>query len=64
MLGSTMAGSSAAGTVGIIGGTGAGIGAAAAAAMSPAVITVGTLALAGSAAFEGVCYLAEKHSRP
>lgn len=58
MLASTAAGASAAGTVGIIGGTGAGIGAAAGILMAPAVIGAGALAAVGIVVLEGSCLVA------
>jgi len=60
MLGSTAAGSSAAGTVGIIEGTAGLVGSAAAALMSPAVITTASLAASGVLVLEGACYFANK----
>lgn len=56
MLGSTLAGSSAAGTIGIIANTGGGIGSAAAFIMNPITgIAAGAAAL-GVVGFEGYCY--------
>ena len=56
MLGSTMAGASAAGTIGIISGTGGLIGAAGALLLAPVTIAVGSIVAAGVGTFEGVCY--------
>lgn len=56
MLGSTAAGTSAAGTVGIIAGTGGALGTIGAVLLSPITITVGAAAAAGGAAYEGFCY--------
>lgn len=56
MIGSTMAGASGAGTVGIIGGTGTGGGAVMSVVAAPVVVAVaGTLAVA-AIGMEGVCY--------
>lgn len=55
MLGSTAAGSSAAGTIGIIAGTGGVAGTLGAFVMSPITITVGSITAVGVGAFEGVC---------
>jgi hypothetical protein len=55
MLGSTLAGDSAAGTIGIVAGTGKGVGAAAAALMSaPVLITAGVIATT-ALAYESGC---------
>lgn len=56
MLGSTAGGASAAGTVGIMGGTGGLIGSAAAILMAPATIVTGALVGVGVMTYEGVCY--------
>lgn len=56
MLGSTAAGSSGAGTVGIIAGTGSGLGFVAGLVMSPAVIFGGVVLGASIGISEGVCY--------
>jgi len=56
MLGSTAAGASAAGTVGIIAGTGGVVGTLGAIAMAPVTIIVGGITIIGVGAFEGVCY--------
>lgn len=56
MLGWTAAGTSAAGTVGIIGGTGGGIGVAAAAAMNPVTWVVGGVTVLVMGGYEGGCY--------
>lgn len=56
MLASTAAGTSAAGTVGIIGGTGAGIGAVAAVITAPVTIIGAAVLAVGTGTFEGVCY--------
>lgn len=55
MLGSTAAGSSAAGTVGIVAGTGGAVGAVGALLISPVVITGAAASAAGIAAFEAIC---------
>ena len=60
MLGSTAGGASAAGTVGIMGGTAGFLGTAAAAVMSPAVIVGTAIAAAGVGAYEGSCYWADE----
>lgn len=62
MLGSTAAGSSAAGTVGIIGGTAGFLGTAGAVLMSPLVIIPGAVAAVGVGVYEGGCYLARDKS--
>lgn len=59
MLGSSAAGSSAAGTVGIIAGTGGAIGAVGSVVMSPVTITVGALTAVGGGGFETYCYLTD-----
>ena len=60
MLGSTLAGSSAAGTVGIIAGTGSGIGAVVAVVTAPITITAAAITAVGSGAFEGACYFTDE----
>jgi hypothetical protein len=55
MVGSTLAGSSAAGTIGIIGGTGGAVGTAAATVMSGPVIVVTAVAAVGLSGFEVGC---------
>ena len=55
MLGSTAAGASGAGTVGIMAGTAGLVGTAAAVVMSPVVIGVGVVAVGGAALLEGTC---------
>lgn len=60
MLGSTAAGASAAGTAGIVAGTGTGLGAVAAFVTAPAVIIGAVVAAVGTGAFEGVCYFADE----
>ena len=60
MLGSTAIGKSAAGTVGIIGGTSGKVGTAAAYLLStPVLLTAGAVLATSAAALEGYCYLAE-----
>ncbi|CUH35871.1 hypothetical protein JSE7799_01160 [Jannaschia seosinensis] len=56
MLGSTAAGSSAAGTVGIIAGTGGVIGSALAFVTAPATIVVGAVTAVALGGYEGACY--------
>lgn len=56
MLGSTAVGSSAAGTVGIIAGTGGVVGTVGAFLMAPVTIIVGGITVIGVGAYEGVCY--------
>lgn len=57
MLGSTAAGGSAAGTVGIIAGTAGAIGTTIAGIlMAPVTLVVGAVTFGGVAAYEGVCY--------
>lgn len=63
MLGSTAAGTSAAGTVGIIAGTGGVIGSIGAALMSPFVIIPAAITAVGVGVYEGGCYLSEEQSR-
>lgn len=57
MLASTAGGASAAGTVGIMGGTGQGIGAAAAALMAPEVIAASAVVSVGAVGLEAVCWV-------
>ena len=59
MLGSTVAGPSAAGTVGIIAGSGGFIGSVGAALMSPFVVVPAGLTAVSLGVFEGGCYLAD-----
>ncbi|WP_297781384.1 hypothetical protein [uncultured Roseovarius sp.] len=56
LLGSTVAGSSAASTIGLIAGSGGGAGAIGAALMSPTGIVVGAIVGVGVAGTEGYCY--------
>ena len=56
MLGSTAGGVSAAGTVGIMGGTAGAIGTVASFVMAPATIVIGAVLGVGVGAYEGVCY--------
>jgi hypothetical protein len=56
MLGSTAAGASAAGTAGILAGTGGAIGSAGAILMAPVTIVVGAVTAVGVGAYEGYCY--------
>lgn len=56
MLGSTAAGASAAGTVGIIAGTGGVIGTIGAILMAPVTLIIGGIAIIGVGSFEGYCY--------
>ena len=60
MLGSTVAGGSAAGTTGIIAGTGTGIGAVAAVITAPVTIIAASVVAVGTGAFEGVCYFQDE----
>ena len=60
MLGSTAAGASAAGTIGIIAGTGGVVGTTGAFIISPIVIGTAAIAAVGVAAWEGGCYLADE----
>lgn len=61
MLGSTMAGSSAAGTIGIIGGSGGLVGAASAILMAPATIISAAAVSVVTIGFEGAClYLVDE----
>ena len=65
MLGSTAAGASAAGTVGIIAGTGGVLGTMGAILMAPATIVTGAVALTGGLGYEGVCpRMAERITDP
>lgn len=59
MLGSTLAGTSGAGTVGIVAGTGTGIGATGAALMNPVGIGIGVLTAVGIGGSETYCYFWE-----
>lgn len=59
MLGSTAAGASAAGTVGIIAGTGGLIGTIGAALMTPFVVVPAAVTAVGLGALEGGCYLVD-----
>jgi hypothetical protein len=63
MLGSTATGSSAAGTVGIMAGTGSGIGAAAAVLMSPLVLIPAAVTGVAIAAYEGTCYFKDRKGK-
>lgn len=56
MLGSTAGGASAAGTVGIMGGTAGAIGTIGAILMAPVTIAAGVVIGAGTAIYEGACY--------
>lgn len=56
MLASTAAGASAAGTVGIIAGSGGVAGTVGAILMAPATLVIGGVAIIGVGAFEGACY--------
>jgi hypothetical protein len=56
MLGSTAAGVSAAGTVGIIGGTSGVLGTIGAILMAPVTLVIGGIAIVGVGSFEGYCY--------
>lgn len=60
MLGSTATGTSAAGTIGIIAGTGNAIGSIGAMLMSPFVIIPAAIVAIGIGTYEGSCYLSEK----
>ena len=57
MLGSTAAGTSGAGTVGIIGGSAGAAGTAGAVLMSPITITAGVITVVVAGGYEGICYL-------
>lgn len=56
MLGSTLAGTSAAGTIGIIGGSGGIIGSVGAFLMAPITLIIGGIAVVGVGSYEGYCY--------
>lgn len=56
MLGLTAAGTSAAGTVGIVAGTGGTIGAVTAFLLAPVTLAVAAVTVVGVGAFEGACY--------
>lgn len=56
MLGSTAAGSSAAGTVGIVAGTSGAAGAVGSVLMAPVTLIVGGITLAAGGIYEGICY--------
>lgn len=60
MVGSTLAGASGAGTVGIIAGTGGVIGTVTAVVTAPVTITVGAITAAGIAIYEGSCYFSDE----
>lgn len=60
MLGTTMAGASGAGTVGIIAGTGGVIGTIGAALLAPVTIVVGGVVAVGGAGFEAICYFSDE----
>ncbi|KPP98816.1 MAG: hypothetical protein HLUCCA12_17895 [Rhodobacteraceae bacterium HLUCCA12] len=60
MLGSTMAGASAAGTVGIIAGTGGVIGTISAILMAPVTVVIGGAIAVGGAGFETVCHFSDE----
>lgn len=60
MLASTAGGVSAAGTVGIMGGTAGTIGTVSAGLMSPVVIVPAAVVAGSAALFEGSCYLAKR----
>lgn len=60
MLGSTLAGSSAAGTVGIIAGTGGALGTVGAFLMAPATLIIGGAAVVGAGGFEAACYFQDE----
>jgi len=62
MLGSTAGGASAAGTVGIMGGTAGAIGTVGAFLMSPFVIIPAAVVAGGVGVYEGGCYLTSKKS--
>lgn len=63
MLGSTAPGASAAGTVGIIGGSGGFLGSAAAFLMNPVTIAAGVTLGVGALVYEGACRWASKDTR-
>lgn len=60
MLASTAGGASAAGTVGIMGGTAAGLGTVGAVLMAPVTIIAGAVTAVGVAAYEGGCYFTDE----
>jgi hypothetical protein len=60
MLGSTMAGASAAGTVGIIAGTAGAIGTVGAVLLAPVTIVVGGVTAVGVGGFEAACYFTDE----
>lgn len=60
MLGSTVAGASAAGTVGIIGGTAGAVGTIGAILMAPATIVAGVVTAAGIGGLEAACYFTDE----
>ncbi len=60
MLGSTLGGASAAGTVGIMGGTAGVLGTAGAIVTAPATLVVGVVVLAAVGASEGICYFKDE----
>jgi len=60
MLGSAAGGASAAGTVGIMGGTAGGVGTVGAVLMSPFVIVPAAVTAVGVGVYEGGCYIHEK----
>lgn len=60
MVGSTLAGGSAAGTVGIIAGSGGAIGTLTAIVTAPVTITVGAITAAGAGIYEGVCFFGDE----
>jgi hypothetical protein len=64
MLGSTAGGVSAAGTVGIMGGTAGAVGTTAAVLMSPFVIVPAAAVAVGVATYEGACYFAPSPAKP
>lgn len=63
MLGSTAGGASAAGTVGIMGGTAGAIGTVSAFLMSPFVIVPAAVAAGGVGIYEGGCYFSTRKKR-
>jgi hypothetical protein len=60
MLGSTMAGASAAGTVGIIAGTGGVVGAIGAVLLAPVTIVIGGITAVGVGGLEAACYFTDE----
>ena len=60
MIGSTLAGASGAGTIGIISGTGGGLGAVAAFLTAPVTIVVAGTASVGAGGMEAVCYFRDE----